>query len=241
MKKNILIFCTVLTTFSLMAFGFMNWSGQANIDLIYNVDHRYGRTITKENLHKAKSIIDIFPKKATQSVESYQVVEVVIHPDVKKISEIGDSDVLNTAQKELLQSADYSTNFYISTNCRSKNADTGELEADSLVYWMTIVPEKEAEYTDGHDALIEYLKENSKEKTAIIKQDKLQPGKVSFTVTKEGTISNVKLTSTSGYPSVDEALIELVSKIPGKWDPAKNSKGKKVDQELVFFFGLQGC
>jgi len=83
--------------------------------------------------------------------------------------------------------------------------------------------------------------ENSKEKTAIIKRDKLQPGRVSFTVTKDGAIKNVKLTSTSGYTSVDKTLVELITKMPKKWKPATNSKGDKVDQELVFFFGVAGC
>ena len=109
------------------------------------------------------------------------------------------------------------------------------------VYYLTVIPEKEAAYASGHDALIAYLKENSKDKTAIIKEDKLQPGKVNFTITKNGTIANVKLTSTSGYTSVDKALIELITYMPEKWDPATNSKREKVDQELVFFFGLAGC
>jgi hypothetical protein len=33
----------------------------------------------------------------------------------------------------------------------------------------------------------------------------------------------------------------MITNMPGKWNPATNSKGEKVDQELVFFFGRQGC
>ena len=267
MKNTILIFCSVLVAFSLTAFAYMNWTdtttdeGKSTTaktsvlenylvntmnykvvpDLVYIVDSRYARTITKENLHKANSIVDVFPKKATQSVESYQVVEVVIVDSEKNISERGDSGVFNAAQRKLLQSSDYSTNLYISTNCKSKYAGNGEMREDSLVYWMTIVPEKEAEFRAGHDALIEYLKENSKEFVAIIKQDKLRPGRVSFTITKIGTVANVKLTSTSGYPSVDTELVEMITNMPGEWNPAKNTQGEKVEQELIFFFGQAGC
>jgi outer membrane biosynthesis protein TonB len=83
--------------------------------------------------------------------------------------------------------------------------------------------------------------ENSKAATAIIREDKLRSGQFSFTVTKKGTVENVLLIATSGYPSVDEALIDLVSNMPDKWIPATNSVGEKVDQEFVFVFGKQGC
>lgn len=267
MKKSILIFCAVLTTLSLTAFGYVNWNNtiadqkettcnntaifvndlvksinkQVVLDLVYNVESRFMTTITKEELHNAKSIIDILPEKATQSKEFYQNSRVSILHDDGDITEVGDSEVLNMAQLALLRSTDYSNNIRVTSICKKKHPFTGALENDSIVYYITIIPEKEAEFTDGHDALIEYLKENSKEKTAIITEDKLQPGKVLFTVTKAGTIADVKLTSTSGYPSIDKELVKIVTNTPEKWEPATNSKGEKVDQEFVFFFGLQGC
>jgi Gram-negative bacterial TonB protein C-terminal len=247
MKKSILIFCTVLSTFSLTAFAYINWSDTGtnqkevtDLDLVYNVGSRFGTTITKEELRKATSVLDIVPKEAEGWRKvSFQAVRVAILQDGGEIHEMGDDKELNAAQIRLLQSTDYSTNFYINARSQTVFPYTGKTE--DYAYYFTIVPEKEAEYTSGHDALIAYLKENSKEKTAIIKQDKLQPGKVSFTITKEGTVANVKLSSTSGYPSVDEELIKIITNMPGKWEPAENSKGENVDQELVFFFGTQGC
>ena len=266
MKKSILIFCAVLTTFSITAIGYMNWSNtvtdgeatscskaivfgddivndindETDLDLVYNIDSRFMATITKEDLHKATSVLDIVPKVAEGWWKvAFQSVTVAVLHDDGEIYEMGYDKVLNTAQIKLLQSTDYSTNFYIKALGVNNHPVTGKIE--NYTYYFTIVPEKEAEYTSGQDALIEYLKENSKEETAIIKEDKLQPGKVCFTVTKEGTIANVKLTDTSGYPSIDDALVELVSNMPGKWDPATNAQGEKVDQELVFFFGKQGC
>ena len=244
MKKNILIFCTVLTMLSLTAFTYINLNEpitcqkvakQVGFDLFYNVDSRFKATISKEALHKATSVLEIVPKEAENWWKaSFQTVKVTVIQDGDEMYALGDNKVLNAAQIKLLQSTDYSNNFYI--NARSKNSDF-----DDYAYSITIIPEKEAEYIHGYDALITYLKENSREKTAIIKENQLQPGKVSFTVTKEGTIANVKLTSTSGYASVDKMLIELIKNMPGKWNPAENSRGEKVEQELVFFFGLEGC
>ena len=42
---------------------------------------------------------------------------------------------------------------------------------------------------------------------------------------------------TTGYPSIDEKFIELIKNIPGKWIPAENAKGEKMEQEFVFTFG----
>ena len=271
MKKSLLIFCTILISFSLTAFAYINWNNtktdqerasltrtsgfenylvtadntKGDLDLFYRVRNRWS-TMTKEDLSNASSIHDILSTEATKNRVSFKNVTVsVLHndKDVRDIEKraMGQSEVLNAAQINLLHSIDYSTNIRITALSRIKNAQYDALEYDSLVHYMTIIPEKEAEFAGGFDALIEYLKENSKEKSAIIKRDQLQPGKVFFTVTKKGTIANVKLNSTSGYPSVDKELIKIIADMPQNWNPAENSKGKKVDQEFVFFFGSEGC
>ena len=121
------------------------------------------------------------------------------------------------------------------------NLNTGKLVSNYLTYFITVVPEKEAEFVYGQDALLNYLKEKSKEKTLIIQKDQLRPGQFRFTVTKDGEVANVRLNSSSGYPSVDTTLMELISSLKGKWNPATNAKGEAVDQELIFFFGMEGC
>jgi len=266
MKKNIIFFCVALTIFSLTAFGFMKHKNQETkqdvvpkikkitlnndttstvnkkkaFNLIYNVDSRYIATITKEKLNKATSILDIIPKEAKNWWDtSFQTVTVSVIQEGNDIHETGNNKVLNVAQIKLLNTTDYSTNFYINARGNNIQFDTGRVE--NYAYYFTITPEKEATYINGHNVLINYLKENSKEKTDIIKGDKLKPGKVNFTVSKTGLIKSIKLSSTSGYPSIDKLLIELITKIPGEWEPAENYKGEKVDQEFTFFFGLMGC
>lgn len=267
MKKSMLILGAVLVTFGSTAFVYQNWSHaaaevkpttctktvvfdrdpgnifheQADVELFYNVAPRFNTTITKEDLQKAKSIIDILPENATSSREEYQNVRVSILHDDHDATEMGENEMLNSAQKNLLQSVDYSTNIRITSICQKKYAHGQALRADSLVYYMTIIPEKEAAFTSGHCALIQYLKDNTRDLAAVISRDQLRPGKVSFTVTKNGMIANVHLTDTSGYSSVDEALVERIRSMPGEWAPATNAQGEKVDQEFVFFFGLEGC
>lgn len=252
MKKKILVLCLAFTALGITAFAYVNRNvsvrdknenTKPELDLVYKIDSRFIWTITKEDLENARSIVDILPENATQSVGSYQTSKVAILDEEAEPSEheTGSSEVLNPAQIKLLQTTDYSTQFYIHADFTYRSMDPKGRGGDYLIYYISVIPEKEAEYSLGQDALIEYLRKNSKEKTAVIKQEKLKPGRVFFTVTKNGTVSDVRLNSSSGYPSVDEALVDLITNIPEKWNSATNSAGEKVDQELVFFFGLQGC
>lgn len=245
MKKSFLIFCAVFSAFCLASFGYMNWS-HASLDLVYNVDSRFDATITKEKLHKATSVLDIVPEEAEWSKVSFSNMATAVFQNGGEIRESGKDELLNAAQIRLLQSADYSTNICVKGWGKKRNGgpdylkDLAQEELD-FVYYLTVVPEKEAEYAAGYDALISYLKENSKAATAVIRENKLQPGRVHFTVTKTGSIANVTLDSSSGYPSVDDVLIDLITNMSGTWAPATNSQGEKVDQKLVLFFGRQGC
>ena len=266
MKKRIIIFSAAFATLSLMTFSFVNRNDTPDLetskshaafafdldligniaepvppDFIYNVDSRFIATITKEDLYKASSIIDIVPEDANWSRYQFEAVRVTLMHDNEETSETGDNATLNNAQIELLRSTDHSDNFYITASRKGKYEATNYEDYYDLAYYLTVTPEKEALYINGHAALLEYLKENSKVETANVEKDKLKPGKLYFTVTKTGTISNVELDSTSGYPSIDETMIELITNMPGKWEPAENGNGEKVDQALVFSFGIMGC
>lgn len=267
MKKSILIGCAVLTTMGLTAFGYENWGHAADdekeapccsttdlkpncvhasvqplvTNFLYEVDSRFTATITKDELQNAISVIDIVPREANWWSFPIQTVEISVFPDNAGAGETGDHVVLNEAQAELLGSLGYSDDFSITASCKGMHESTGELEYYDLYYVITIIPEKEAVYEDGQYALIEYLTENSKEQTADVREGQLKPGKIRFTVTTEGSISNVGLESTSGYPAIDDTMMELITNTPGKWEPAENLNGEKVDQELIFFFGKAGC
>ena len=267
MKTSFLILGIVLITSGLTALGYLNRKDvvtdqentpdnqaivventfinlinqQPDVDLLYKVDSRFLTTITRERLLKAKSITDILPKEATLMVELYPTTEICMLYEDKRVREPGNDAILNAAQLKLLQSTDYSSDFYVSASCQKRDPFTGTLKKDSIIYYMTVIPKHEAKYQMGTEALIEYLKSNSQKQTADITSDKLKPGQVIFTVTETGTISNVKINATSGYPKVDERLVEIITNLPGKWIPASNAKGEKVDQEFVFFFGSEGC
>ena len=84
------------------------------------------------------------------------------------------------------------------------------MEDSYLSPHLTVVPEKQAEYINGKQNLMNYLKDKSLEARANVQVDKLQPAKLYFTVTKTGTIENVTLDRSSNYLEVDKKMIELL-------------------------------
>ena len=106
---------------------------------------------------------------------------------------------------------------------------------------MTVIPEVEAEYEGGEQAMVRYLRDKMEDQTSFIDMSKVKPGRIKFTVDKKGIIRNVNLDSTVGFSEIDEAFMRHIAMMPGKWAPAKNAKGENIDQELIFFYGSFGC
>jgi TonB family protein len=217
---------------------------QINIfsDFIYDVGPRFG-AIKKNDLDKATTFSDLFNKDQAQQIRSYTAVSISILKGEMEINkkETSLSDVLTPAQIKLLQTAPYGSNLKIRADYQEKNTATGQLQANHSTPYLTIVPEKQATYLDGMDVLKKYLKDSSEDVRKNVDPEKLQPAKLFFTVTKNGTVENIKLDRPSGYPIVDKTMIELINKTQKSWKPAENLQGDKVDQELVVSFGLLGC
>lgn len=266
MNQRILIFCAAFFAISLTSFGFIKWkdaspvakadSGSSGLifdhrflstgtdfEFAYSVDPRFLNTVTREELEKAQSITDIISTRDDAYIESYYNIQLstFFEDRANEVNVQGENEVLTDAQIQLLRSMDYTSSFYITGNVKKRDAATGQLVVDTLVNYMTVLPKQPAAYESGKGALIAYLKEQSSDVIAMAREGQLKPGKISFTVTKAGEIGPVQLTSTSGYTAIDEKMLALIREIPGSWKVATNSKGEKVDQELVFSFGLMGC
>ena len=211
-------------------------------DFIYDVGPRFGG-IKKGVVDNATTFESFYNEEQLEKIEELKSVTVivVINDERSDIRETGITKELNKAQLKLLQSSAYSTNFIVKAEYLFKNKKTGELEESSATPHLTIVPEKQATYSEGIKALKKYFKTNTEEVRKEVDPEKLRPAKLYFTVTKNGTIENVNLDRESGYPRVDETMIILINELPGKWTPAENLKGEKVNQELVVSFGLMGC
>lgn len=268
MKKKFLFFGVLIIILSFTTYGFINWenikpaseesalvinneilpSEQPKKDnkvfegFIYDIGPRFA-AIKKSDIDNATSINDFFDEEHIERIEKLNAVSVILVIDDKQseIREIGKNEMLNKEQLTLLHSLDYSTNFIIRTDYLEKNDVSGMLEHAYSTPHLTIVPEKQASHFMTKETLKSYFKENCKDVLENVDPEKFLAAKLYFTVAKDGTVKNVKLDRDSGYPEVDNRMIELINKLPGTWDPAENSQGEKVEQELVISFGLMGC
>ncbi|WP_040281110.1 hypothetical protein [Psychroserpens damuponensis] len=213
-------------------------------DLYFGVDSR-GAAIKKADIDKATSIYDFLNEGEKQQIVQLNYTEIIIIKNGQQtdIRAHSNNDQLTPAQINLLRTSDLFTQFSIKTHFKSKNKENGKLEDRFFNPHLTIVPEKQATYVNGKEALIRYFKDHSKTHLNVIKGDTFNPVMIYFTVTKAGLISNVYLEQMkTGYPSIDAKFTDLVKTIPGQWSPAENAKGELIDQELVFTFGpLDGC
>ncbi len=223
--------------------GFSTYLNAPPAKISYDLDSRFLLTVTKEQLHTARAIEDIVPGFFKQDGVTYTVVSIRVLEGDKEtdLVEVGEGRLLNAAQKELLSSLGYGSNFVVRAQFTEKTSASGTPNWDLATPHVTVVPEKQAVNSTGKEALIEHVKQGTSVFPHIVNAQKLQPGKVHFTVDRSGVVTDVRLTESAGYPALDARVLELVNTFPGTWAPATNSAGEAVEQEFVFSFGTVGC
>ncbi|MFT4771752.1 MAG: hypothetical protein ACI9CP_001674 [Cryomorphaceae bacterium] len=267
MKSQILIFSTLIIAAGLAAFGitkdrdltepiadnpckveFTPRTPIADIfkpnvltDFFYDFGPRFN-PITKQELSEARSVSDFVDQKEIARMDGVRSMTVIVIENDNQTNQriLGKGEKLSNDQLKLIQSFDYSSHFLIRAEFRS-NRQVELREENIYRPHMTVVPEKQAAYEGGKEALLSYMRESNQKNTCNLDERKLQPAKLSFTVTKNGMLEQVSLDRTSGYMAIDESMIKLANNLPGKWQPAENAKGEKVDQVLVLSFGMVGC
>lgn len=213
------------------------------VEPVYDLSSRFMMTVTKERLANALSLADLQLDAGTVPLVSYYSTRITVLDGQMEdvLNADGNSGEFNDAQLELMRTVGYSMNIRITADYRHPNPATGRLEYGQCTPHLTIVPEKEAEYAYGKAALVAYVKKNASELAYGLEADRLEAGRVTFTVTAMGRIANVKLSSSTGHADYDQRVLQLVATLPGRWTPATDAQGLPVEQELVFFFGTMGC
>jgi hypothetical protein len=263
MRYITFIACTFFIAFSLTAFINSNWNDtktnnvcSAPNELIdpptffYDLSSGNKNIVTKERMHNAKTVADLFPdfqmqedvKNKSSVLRDVKISVGAPHGHCSMGSfTIEDGNSFTDEHVKLLQSADYGTNFNLE-GYTVPNIVVPDLNKKRYFnYSMTVVPENQATYRVGNEALINFLSTKCQSTIDKVERGHLKSGNISFTVTKEGSLSNIELQSTCGYPSVDGRMMDLMDRLPTVWNVATDSNGEKIEQTLVFSYGVGGC
>ncbi|MCB0383277.1 MAG: hypothetical protein KDD05_08260 [Psychroserpens sp.] len=268
MKKQTLISLAVLCTLIVLGFGLLNRNRAETTllansevttthetnqnlvtkefkefpDFIYSIGPRFGG-ITKTELSKMTSIEAFLDNEVLKDITSVSSTSltIVMNDEFSEFKANGQSKAFTREQLDFLKALKYSTNFVLRVDFTEIDKASGQLINNYRSPYHTIIPEKQAVYSEGKDALKLFLKDNIQTELIGVNPEKLKPAKLYFTITETGSVKNIRLDRDSGYPEVDKKMIKLMNHLPGTWTPANNDKGEPVEQELVVFFGLMGC
>ena len=214
----------------------MNYSNQ----LMYEVRGKYARPVKKESLNLAKTLSDFIPGYPSNWISDYISVGIWTTNNGKAMNAMGKNEVLTTEQKNLIKTADLSSNIVVEVSYNFKNPVTDKVAVDKTHTTMTLIPDIEAEYVGGYQKLIKYLEATVMNKITESTDVRFQHGIVQFSINEKGEVVDAKISLTSDDPKTDKLLLDAINKMPN-WKPAENLNGIKVKQEFEFSVGRGGC
>ena len=237
MKTNI-----VLSILLLGAIPFLGFSQDSlKTDLSYGVHVNYPYlSITKEQLKNAETLQDLNKRFQTTWINEYLSVDILTTQKGESKRVVGKDSTLTKEQRNQLISADSGTQIsimvqYIPEN-NLKNNPPREMD-----FTLFIEPERKAEFPGGDTKLIQYLTENFHGNIPDDVFRKYQLAAVTFTVDKEGYVTDSQLFWTSENDRTDKLMLDVICNMP-KWKPAEYADGTKVDQNFALTVGdMKSC
>lgn len=208
-------------------------------------DFSYGRlsNISQEKLITATFFNDVIPNYPAyySTIIDFVSVEICVTSSGKTLKAASTSEKLTTAQKTILNAADFGTEVVIQTKFKYKDPSNDNLGSGDKIknmnFSVMVLPEIQAEFPGGYDTMTTYLKENVIKKfSEVTKFDKDQPinmprVNLAFTVNEDGRITDARIIKPSNDLRMDNLLLDAVNKMPN-WKPAENANGTKVKQEI---------
>lgn len=197
-------------------------------------------SIQESNLGKINTLTDLNKRYPASWVKSYISVEISAYKNGVKTTASGKSDVLNQAQKELIQLADCNSDIDVSIVYLPENALKNNT-AKQHDFKVTIVPDNNAIYSEGEAQLLQYIQQNCISNIAAENFTGYDLTAIKFAITEQGNITDIQVALPSKDTKIDEMLIAAISKMPN-WKPATFSNGVKVKQNFVLTIGnMDNC
>lgn len=195
-----------------------------------------------DNLRKLDSVQGYYiqpPQNNFPNIVNVIRTEVSAVSNGNKQLAVSGSQELSIEQKQLLTTADLSSNIELTVCFRLKNEGPEKPIKVGRVA-IAVVPEQEAQYRTGEfDEVASYLSNYvAAHYTSPTLEKLMKRISLVFTVTEDGSLTNIKIRYTTEDTKVDKLLIEAAQQMP-KWKPARDAKGIPVRQTI--YFTRSGC
>lgn len=234
MKKNQILF---LVLFSIgHAFNCF-----AQNDLKFEINKILPFVSIQENkLAEINTLQDLNKQYPASWVKEYFSVEISAFKNGTQTKASGTSDVLTQAQKELIQSADRNRDIAVQITYLPNNSLKNNT-AKQYDFELSVMPVKNATYTEGTEQLTQYMQRNGIQNIEAGSFTGYDLTAIKFTITEQGDIKNIQVSMPSKDAKIDEMMVATLSKMP-KWKPAEFSNGLTVKQDFVLTIGnMQNC
>jgi hypothetical protein len=197
-------------------------------------------SIQENKLDAINTLTDLDKRYPTSWVREYISVEISAYKNGIQTKASGISDVLNQAQKELIRLADRSSDIAVSVMYLPENSLKNN-KVKQYDFKVTIMPDKNAVFSEGAEQLIQYLQKNSLVNIEAGSLTGYDLTAIKFTITEQGHTTDIQVALASKDTKIDEMLVAAISKMPS-WKPAAFSNGLKVKQNFVLTIGnMENC
>jgi hypothetical protein len=205
----------------------------------FSIAPDFRKGITQNLLEDVNTLSDINSGYPSSWINNYQSVELIVSQDGKEKSYLSNDENLSPEQKTALVTANIWSTLSFNILYFPENEFT--LTPKQINFKYTIVPEVEASYPAGYEALDRYFVEKEFDKIATNLLTAEQQIVLRFTVDAQGNPGNVVLDGKSENIELDKKLIRAIEEMK-RWKPALDSKGNPITQDFVISIGMMvGC
>lgn len=209
-------------------------------ELAFDVRGSASNSIKKDQLRQASTLKDIRANYPSSWITEYTAVDIKCIQNGVTTQASGMNDTLSHAQRQLLISAEIGADLLFEIFHLYRNPVTGNTELREVQFSYSIIPQSEAVFYGGEEALNAFLKEKAIQKIPKATGQTFDQAIISFTVNEKGSVHAITVEKSSGDSKVDKVLVNALNKMPN-WKPAENEEGVKVKQTFQFTVGYPGC
>jgi len=197
-----------------------------------------GQSIQKQKASAARLIMDINPNFPTSWIKEYVSVDLSVTSNGQILKAKGSGFQLNSEQQHILKQADTGSDIQVAIKYYPENNLPKEVK--EMNFTFLIAPDVDAEFPGGRQSMKAYLQKNIIDQLSNISSSEVHEAKVSFVITENGEVSNVKTLARSHSAKIDALLIRTLADMP-KWTPAQIVDGTIVSQNFEFIVTRDLC